>query len=190
MRIPQNIFDRFIQGYSDGFEHIFESYIRPLVHFTMRYGVSRSVAEDISMEVLHKVWCMRSKVESPAALNSLLYISVKNMALNTLRSNFTTEPITIDFAYSDEISDKIFEEECYNAIYNAINNLSPQAKEVIILSIEGKSITEISQTLSISESSVKTYKRRAITYLTKMLKDDQKNNSSCKLYILICVTYL
>lgn len=183
MQIKEEIFIRFKSGFKIGFEEVFDHYYKKLVVFSMRFGVSQSESEDIVMEILYKTWNLREDIDSPSKLNSLLYISVKNRTLNALKYNQNKEPIVEDIqsSHTKEFYDYAMEEELMNALNKAINELSPQAKGVIKHLIEGKTLSEISQIMKISESSVKTYKGRAIALLRDKLSNYQL------LYIIIII---
>lgn len=66
----------------------------------------------------------------------------------------------------------IIEVEASNMIAQAIMKLSPQSQQVILMSIEGKSMKEIAEDLDITVNTVKTVKYRAIERLAGLLSKE------------------
>ena len=63
------------------------------------------------------------------------------------------------------------EEEMSRLLDEAINKLSKQGEQVIMVLLEGKTLQQIADEMEISINSVKTYKLRAIQTLRTLLKD-------------------
>jgi RNA polymerase sigma factor (sigma-70 family) len=66
--------------------------------------------------------------------------------------------------------DFAFENEVYQLLYDAINSLPPNGKQVIELSMDGLKNKEIAKSLNISVNTVKTLKLRAYKFLREKLK--------------------
>ena len=64
----------------------------------------------------------------------------------------------------------IIEEEYYRQIYVAINKLSPERKNVILLSMDGLINKEIAEKAGISVNTVKTLKLKAYRFLRNELE--------------------
>ena len=60
------------------------------------------------------------------------------------------------------LRDNVIEEEVYSMIYKAIDELAPQSKKVILLSLQELSNGEIAEQLGISINSVRTLKVEGI----------------------------
>ncbi len=73
MTITEKDFGGFIKGDEKSFEIIFRQYYKTLVSFAMHYGLEQMEAEDVVIEVMHRIWEKRTEVQSAAALNSLFF---------------------------------------------------------------------------------------------------------------------
>ena len=166
-------FTGFISGQEKGFELIFNQYYKTLVSFSMRYGLRQMEAEDVVIEVIHHIWDIRHKVKSAAVLHTLFYTSVRNRTINALRNNKNRNRIIENQGKTEEeeFRDYLMEEEVCRLLYEAIESLPSQCRQVVSLLLSGKSVSEIAELLGISQSSVKTYKSRAIEILRGTFKD-------------------
>lgn len=168
MNITDKDFMGFVKGHEKSFETIFRQYYKTLVSFSMRYGLEQMEAEDVVIEVVHHIWEIRKEVKSPAALNTLLYTSVRNRTVNVLRNLRNRERIIGEQGNKDEedvFYDYLMEEEISRLLDEAINALPPQCRQVVLLLLLGKSTAEIAGEMNVSVNTVKTYKMRAIEIL-------------------------
>ena len=62
-------------------------------------------------------------------------------------------------------------QETLRVLYNAIDKLPPQTKEIILIGLDGKDNNEIAATLNISVNTVKTLKKNAYKTLRELLVD-------------------
>lgn len=174
MLITENDYRGFVAGKEKSFERIFFRYYRILVSFAEHEGLNRMEAEDIALDVLHYVWEIRASVMSAAALHTLIYTAMRHKILNYIRNEKIHRRIlreNWETGVEEEFYDHVMDEEMYRILHEAISKLPPQSRQVILLLLEGKSVAEIAELLSISVNSVKTYKLRAINALRESLKD-------------------
>ena len=174
MLITENDYRGFVAGKEKSFERIFFQYYRVLVSFAEREGLNRMEAEDIALDVLHYVWEIRTKVMSAAALHTLLFTAVRHKILNQIRNDKIHTRILLERdkeGEEEEFYDHVMDEEMCRILHEAISKLPAQSRRVILLQLEGKSMAEIAEQLSISVNSVKTYKLRAINLLRESLRD-------------------
>ena len=173
MLIKEKDFEGFADGCEKAFEVIFRQYYKTLVSFSMRYGLEQMEAEDVVIEVIHRIWEIRKEVKSPAALNALFYTSVRNRTVNVVRNLKNRKQIIgkQEKPEESEFRDYLMEEEVSRVLNEAIENLPPQCRQVVMLILAGKTMTEIARQLDISVSSVKTYKSRAIEILKTVFQN-------------------
>lgn len=171
-QISNEDFEKFKNGEHKAFERIFRHYYKPLLSFVVRHEVSKMDAEDIVIEVLHRLWTMRQDIQSVGALSSLLYTSARNQTLNLICD--TTNRARIlekqEIEHTYDLQSLIIEEEVARILDAAISKLSKNNQRVIRASIEGKTLAEIAEEMNISINSVKTHKLRAIQALRNSLK--------------------
>ena len=174
MFITENDYRGFVAGKEKSFERIFFRYYRVLVSFAEREGLDRMEAEDIALDVLHYVWEIRAGVMSAAALHTLIYTAMRHRVLNHIRDEKIHRKILQEHwetREDEEFYDHVMDEEMCRILHEAISKLPTRSRHVILFVLQGKSVTEIAEQLSISVNSVKTYKLRAINSLRESLKN-------------------
>ena len=156
------------------FKNFFNDFFPSLVLFSKKYVNNNDTAIDISQEVFIKFWNHSVKIESLEQAKSYLYTMAKNNCLNFLKhkkveeSYYQNQQTTLqDISFKDNI----IEQESNSIIYKAIEQLSPQSKKIILLSLKGYKNKEIAEELNISIITVRTLKNRALSKLKKYLNE-------------------
>ena len=72
-------------GNEEAYRILFDEYYQMLGVFAMKYVKDKEVAEDIVQDVITELYSRRLLFDTPVALKSFLFLSVKNKALNFLR---------------------------------------------------------------------------------------------------------
>ena len=162
----------------EGYKYLYDNYYPSLCNFSSRFFKQKSDAEDVVQDVILNLWKSSSNFNSIKALTAYLYNSVKNASLNAIRNDAKWADIDIS-NHNDlknlRINEKsvlqvIIEEEYYRQIYVAINKLSPERKNVILLSMDGLTNKEIAEKAGISVNTVKTLKLKAYRFLRTELE--------------------
>ncbi|MGV8133879.1 MAG: RNA polymerase sigma-70 factor [Mangrovibacterium sp.] len=155
------------------FKHLFESFYPSLCLFANKYLNDQEVSQDIAQDAFLYFWNKKADFNSKNSVRSYLYRYVRDRSLNYLRNRKLRHQIELKKMESEfSLRDNLIEEETYHIIYSAIRTLSPQAQQVIELSLDGLKNQEIADQLNISINSVKTVKARAFTALRVELKDN------------------
>ena len=157
------------------FKKIFESFYPALYLYASTIINDDIFIEDLVQEVFIKLWEKAEDFQHLNAVKSFLYTSVKNKCLNHIEHSKVVQKHK-DFTLQHEsnisiANNQIIEEETHRLIYNAINELPPGCKNVLLLSINGLKNDEIAEELNISVNSVKTQKKIAYKQLRVKLKD-------------------
>ncbi len=171
--IAEKIFFRIKQGEVVTFEELFRQLYPSMCVVAKSYVKDEDIAEDMAQEAFMKLWRAKEKYSDINSLKSFLYIMVKNLCLNYLRNNTQGKKYIEESGvlFQNDISHKIIEEESYRIIYEAINNLPTQTKNVMLLSLKGIQNKDIATRLGISVNTVKTLKYNAHKTLRVVLKD-------------------
>ena len=135
--------------------------------------------EDIEQEVYIKVWQNQDKYKEQGKLKSWIGTIAKNLSKDYLKSSYVKTRTDLDEDKLSEIKDKkntpelsLVQNERRKAIIEAINNLKPKLKEVIMLcEIEGLTYETISKKLKIPVGTVKSRLYNAKKELAQSLKD-------------------
>lgn len=130
-------------------------------------------AEDIVQECLISVWHSDLVFTSKKGLLTYLYKAVYHNTLKYIRdlhsSQGKLEEYRQDLPSEENTVYQAVEEELINQLRSAINQLPEQRKRILLLSMEGKTVTDIAYLLQISENTVKTQKKRAYAYIKQAL---------------------
>ncbi len=162
-----------IDGIRKPFSMVFEKYYRPLILFTNRYVSSLHDCEDLVQDLMVQVVVAGTSFDSDYNLRNYLYRSVRNRALNyirsgNVRSKYIAQVDNEDVA--DNFFDNIVQAEVHTLLYRFVEELPDKCKEVIRLNIlEGLSYKETAELLNISVNTVKTQRARGLKILKKKM---------------------
>ena len=155
------IAEKIKNGDEQAFAQFYQKHNRPLYWLAFRYLKSQAMAEDAVQEIFFRFWINRAKLDISSNIKSLIYTSLKNHTLNTLRN----EGRTIANNYKILNDSEQFQEDEYlefdsdsrsEKVKAIIDNLSPRKKEIFELKMDGTlSNEEIATKLDISINTVK-----------------------------------
>ncbi len=173
--MDHKLISKFKEGKKEAFEVLFNSFYQPLCGFAHTYINDTYQSEDFVQEVFISLWNYREKFDDIISLKTFLYKSVRNKCLNHIKHLKVTD--NYQLKKLNEIENDIFhydhviEEETHRLIYETIDELPPNCKKILMLSINGLKNPEIAAELSISVNTVKTQKKIAYKHLKIKLKD-------------------
>lgn len=158
---------------NEAYEYLYNNYYTPLVLFADHYISNQEVAHDLVQEVFIALLDIKTRFENLLHLKSYLYNSLRNRCLNHLRHEKIKQEFLQEELYrSDEFFEqKAIEEDVYSILVSAIETLSPQNKEVMLLAIDGLSNAEIAGRLNLSVETVKSYKKSSKKKITEYLSN-------------------
>jgi RNA polymerase sigma-70 factor (ECF subfamily) len=140
--------------------------------FSKKFIDDHDDAEDIVQEVFIELWEQHDKFESTEHVKAFLYLSIKNRCLNfkkhaIVREKYSRETLADKEQFFEEF---VMEAEVVQNINIAINSLSEQRKQIIILSMQGLKNHEIAEDQHISINTVKLQKKIAYKQLREKLR--------------------
>ena len=176
------------KGRQDALEQLYQRHYRPVLLFILRLMQNREMAEDLVQETFIRVYNNRDSWQPRSKFTSWLYRIARNLCIDEKR-RYWNRLVQMDSQYAtyndsgpsspldkaeDENSDardrfasKIDEE----TIKQAINQLSPEQREVIILNkYQGMSYIEIAEILGATPESIKQRAYRAHLKLRQILQ--------------------
>lgn len=131
------------------------------------------LAEDCAQEAIYKAYLSREKFGSFMSLLSFLYKSVHNKAIDILRRDNSKSRYLIEQKdLSEEILPAILEQEALRRLYNAVDRLSPQDRELFFNYHDGMKTEEIAKMLGLSVSAIKQRKNKMVKTLKEEVADD------------------
>jgi len=179
--------EQLIAGYlSSEKEEVFRvlsnKYIKPVHNFIRQMVRNPNEAEDITQEVFIKVWKNLKKFKIGRNFKTWLFTIAKNSAIDFLRKrkvlNFSDlEKADDDYSFSETIpSEDLLPDEALQKLQDSeflnklLDQLSVQYKTVLLLHYqEEMTFDQIGKVLNKPLNTVKSYHRRAIWELRKMI---------------------
>ncbi|AHF16128.1 RNA polymerase [Niabella soli DSM 19437] len=155
----------------------FDLYKAKVYGYLLSFVKLQEVAEELTLDVFLKIWQKKellAEVKEPAAF---LFVISKHKALDFLKAaarnarlqQLITDHIT-NASQSEQAQTSIAKHlEQKELITQLLNELSPQRKEILILSrLEGLSHVEIAQKLKISRNTVKNTITQTLRHLERV----------------------
>ena len=167
------VIEQFREGSRKVYQDIFENLYSILCSFANKYLFDNDESEDICQEVFIELWKQKEKFENYDQIKAFLYLSVKNKCLNVLKHQKVKDKFkTSDSSTDNDIyfEEQIIKAEVVSTIYQSINRLSKQRREIIILSMQGLKNNEIAENLNVSVNTIKLQKKIAYQKLREELK--------------------
>jgi RNA polymerase sigma-70 factor (family 1) len=165
------------QGDAAAFDVIFKRYYDPLFNYAKKALNDIEIAEELTMDVLLRLWQKKEEIEVDTDLRPYLYRSIKNAAFNhyrkkilkTVPMDLVSEQVTpITTAADDQLKYAELEKIYY---YN-LNQLSPQRQKVFRMSREqNMTYKQIAKDLDLSINTVENYMVASLSFFRKNLKE-------------------
>jgi RNA polymerase sigma-70 factor (ECF subfamily) len=164
------------------FNDLYEEFSAPLYYFCTSLSQDPEESKDIVSTTFNTLWNLRKNFESLANIKAFLYITAKNRCFDFLRYRHRQaegrKEITSHLILAEQQEDVerlIIESDFLNRVYNEIQQLPPQCKEIFILTYFNELTSgEIATRLGISVSTVTTQRSRAIKFLRDVLRDENQ----------------
>jgi RNA polymerase sigma-70 factor (ECF subfamily) len=171
IHIDYNLLIKLREGNEKAFSIVFDTYYKYLYVLAYRYLMSETQAEDAVQHTFMRLWEARETFDYKKGIKNLLFTILKNYLLNEIRHNNLVVQKNYELAQQigeSEMSFDDYEKEDFKThIYNLINKLPPQKREVCLLKIETDMTNqEIADHMNISLSTVKSH----FTQLVKILR--------------------
>ncbi|MBZ0167891.1 ECF RNA polymerase sigma factor SigW [Candidatus Methylomirabilis lanthanidiphila] len=181
--------ERLGSGDYEAFEAIFRRYVNKVYRQVFRLIGNDAEAEEIVQEVFLAVYQKGTSFRGDSAFSTWLYSLAMNACLTRLRRRKRSREISLDaflphyrgdghhqvrpvFNWADEVEFRLEKDELRELLQNAINQLPPAEKAVIVLSdVEGIPDREIGEALGLSIPAVKARLHRARLFLRGKLAD-------------------
>lgn len=168
-----------INGFKDGdqkaFQEVFERFYRPIMLFAYQIIKNKSEAEDIAVSTMGKLWRIHQNFDSILNVKAFLYITVRNQCFNYLKKvkkddKAAGELENLTGGKDDFVLSRMIQQEFFEQLRNEINSLSPQRREVMVMSFYHKmSAGEIAAKMNLSVNTIRNTKAQGIEQLRKLL---------------------
>lgn len=163
-----------MDNWNKDFKSFYLNYYNSLVRFLNSYWDKVDEIEDIAQETFIRIYQNWDGIDSEESARALMYTSAKNLCISRFR-HITVENQYIELVLEKEKIDakdstiddegsffsNVTYQETLRLLYDIIQQLPKQSRQIILLCLEGKGNTEIAEDMDISINTVKTLKRRA-----------------------------
>nr|WP_121271281.1 RNA polymerase sigma-70 factor [Pedobacter schmidteae] len=157
------------------FELLYNQYKYRIAGNLLKLLKSEDLAEEILQDLFVKIWDTRKTIDPQKSFRSYLFRIAENMVMDYYRKASRDKRIQDKLmaataeSYS-HIEEHIFNKESELLLYNAIELLPPQRKQVFTLcKLEGKSYKEVSELLGISHSTINDHLLKSNRFLKQHL---------------------
>lgn len=166
--------ERILDDFQNGRLALLYRFIYPsLIFYARRYLPDNEAyyAEDYVQDAIFNAWKISNRIRTITGLKSFLYTAIRNECISYIRKSKARNryEMRIDIDYDDQ-ERLILDAEIAGLIFNAMQTLPDNERRILELSFfEGKKNIEIAAQLSVSDSTVKKRKARALIMLRKQL---------------------
>lgn len=154
---------------------LFERHHIKIFNYFLRLSGKRDVSEDLTQDVFFRILKYRQTFRGESKFTTWMYSISRNVYIDFYKNK--KGDISLEDQYYEELDTKPLPQEKSESeqekiiLHKALETLSPERKEVLILSrFQGLKYHEISNLMDCSLSSVKTRVHRAIKDLRKAYK--------------------
>ena len=170
-------FDRAILKDEQVFKDLYRQYFVKLYRFAISLVHCNEAAEEIVHDVLVNLWKRRNTFDEITNLNTYLYVSVKNLALNYLREQDKYKQVDIETLYNEssyisiDPESLLINKEQAEHLNTLINNLPVRCKLVFkLIKVDGLRYKEAAALLNISSKTVENQLAIAFKKIAEILK--------------------
>jgi len=159
-------------GNRDAFGQLYLKYLAGIYrYFYFRMGQNRMQAEDMTEQVFFKAWsALPAYQEKGLKFSSWLYRIAHNLLVDSYRKETEVGKLSESYRFEDKSLEKIVVEEEYVVLHKAINTLTDDQKQIILLKfVEGFNNKEISDITGKQEDSIRALQYRALVKLREIL---------------------
>jgi len=164
------------QGNEPAFNAVYMMYAKTLYKRIFSIVKDASVTEELLQDLFLKIWQKREAINPELSFKSYLYAIANNLVYDYMRKVACDKRLMASLLINS-VDYYLHTEEAYNVketnliLKEAINNLSPQQKQVFTLcKIEGKSYKEASQIMGITTDTVNSHVVKSSRYIRSYLK--------------------
>lgn len=162
----------FNNGDENALSFFYHSFYPALVFYSHQLTKNRPLAEEIASEAFVKTWRMHYKLNSYPGIKSYLYKIVHRDSIEAIsgeqkrvKAFHHLQSLSIDTPF-----DNLVRTEVSRIIHEALENLTPAARRVVIMYfLEGKSTGQIARELNQHPSTIKTHKMLGLKALKKIV---------------------
>ncbi|MGL5682101.1 MAG: RNA polymerase sigma factor [Marinifilaceae bacterium] len=146
----------------DAWKKLYQLYYPVLCGYARKYITNEEAIQDITQNIMIRLWESNSTFTHINALKSYLYKLLINDCLKYIRNrDIESRHINQLQEEHEHCEELIKNEQLFFKLHEVISSLPPKCKDIIISTLEGKSVEETAIHLNMGINSVKKYKKEA-----------------------------
>jgi RNA polymerase sigma-70 factor (family 1) len=168
----QELLRQLADGSENAFRALFHAYRDKLYNYVVKLCGSTETAEDTVHDVFLKLWEKKAELPEMYNLDAYLYRMARNKSIDVFRLVAREGLMLSEIGREQglktgfEGEDRITHQEVLDAIKIAVNKLTPQQRQVFLMSRQqGLKIGEIARQLEIAERTAKNHLSEALRFL-------------------------
>ncbi len=170
------LLDKQRQGDAGAYNVLFKRYYDALYGYALKNVKDSFVAEELTMDVLLRLWQKKGEVEVTNDLKAYLFRSIKNAIYNHYRKKIlATVPLEVETAStltSVSADDALQTKELEQFYVKKLAQLSPQRRQVFQMSREeNMTYPEIAKNMNLSVNTVENYMVATLRFFRKEIKE-------------------
>jgi len=184
-RLDDELIQAFTRGEQQAFKAIFEMFFRDIQFFAHQITCNRQEAEDITSATFEKLFKLHASFTSGSNIKAFLYVTSRNQCFDYLRQEKRRKTYAKDFSDTNELDEKITDEEAVveqelmwlelvERINERIQKLPGQCGRIFkMIYFDDLSVKQVAKELNISPKTVRSQKRRALKLLRMSLLENK-----------------
>ncbi|MBD1423730.1 RNA polymerase sigma factor [Sphingobacterium chuzhouense] len=175
--IDQALLGALQAGDPSALDTLFKKHGRKMRYFAKSIVKTNEVAEEIMVDSIVKLWQNRARFESSESINAFLYVVIKNLSINYVKSAYASQQFEYEFDENLENIDpdtyiKIIRAEFLQSIHDEVTKLPEKQQAVFRMTyFEDLTTEEICERLKMSPAAVFTNRSRALEQLRLVFRD-------------------
>ena len=162
-------------GNVKAFDVLFERYFNKLHYFAISYLKDHSLAEEIVMDIMTRLWEKSDNFTTEASLGPFLFRSVKNAIVDHYRKRsldtVSLLPLHDNILATTSTDEQILLDELQRSYRSSLEMLSPQRRLVFEMNREqNMTYPQIGKNLNLSIKTVESHISAALAYLRKNMR--------------------
>ena len=156
MNDDKKLIERYIAGFDDGFEQLYNKYKRPLYSYLAKFlNSDRAMLDDIFQETWSKVIKNINKYKDNQNFLAWVITISRNLTFDQFRkSSYKSEKVEFDESYigaSFQMPDQgLYQQEFANLLNEHVQDMATEQKEVYLLRSQGLSFKDIAKVQDVS----------------------------------------
>jgi len=184
------LFEDIKEGDIYAYEILFQRYHKKLCRYSHTIVGSWEIAEEIGIDVLHKLWTNREKINISTGVEPYLYKAIYNTSLNYLRDTGRSQVDILHFSEFDGtglalsesfVTESYESESVYETLDAMISRLPHTKQQIITWKKAGMTHKDIAWKLNLSEKKVSNLVDRIIQKMRAELINTRFNSPSSEM---------